>query len=381
MRGPIAWNGRVVAATSFYGLLTLTLGFLSALGALVVYRMPLFEACRSLWEVLWASHSAYGFWIPALVAGGSLALIGGSLLWQWLATQRLLRRIAVQRVAIPPRLARLAEDIGLQDRVDCVTGMPITPFCYGFLRPRVCIPLELLDLLDDGELVAVLRHEAHHVLHREPLKIWLSRGLSQGLFFLPLARDLRDSYLTAKEIAADEVTVADDGSELPLASALIKLLSLDGRETLDSTAVIGGLLSMPVALLVRSNGGNMGNITEARIRRLLDHQPVRLRWPSFASILFSALVVGAIFTVSYTGLAAAPSTLYDECTSQTIELSTVPELQSVGPLVVPAPSGRSTFTVAPLPVWEPVEMWSDGRERCDEAVKLDCPRLALDLGR
>lgn len=377
MHRAISWNGRTIAMASFYGLLTLALGFLGALGGLIVYQMPILEACRSLWETLWASRSAYGFWIPTLVVGGSLLLIGGSLVRQWLATRSLLREIAAHRVAVPPRLARLAAETGLQGRIDCVTGVSVAPFCYGFLRPRVCISLELLDLLDDRELVAVLRHEAYHVFHREPLKIWLSRGMTRGLFFLPLARELRDSYLAAKEIAADEVTAADSENELPLASALIKLLSLNDRRVPDPMAAVGGLVSGPVAALVLRSGGN---ITEARIRRLLDQQPVRLRWPSLSSVLFSALVVGVIFTVSYASVTAAPTTLYNECRPQAIEFSVLPAPPSVETFVVPTPVLLPVPTTTPLPVWEPGQLWSGEGARCEDEVKLDCPRLAFDIG-
>ncbi len=377
MRPGIPWNGRLVAATSFYGLLILALGFLGALGSLVVYRMPVFEACRSLWETLWSSRSAYGFWIPTLVVGGSSLLIGISLLQQWLATRRLLREITPQRVATPPRLARLAADAGLEGRIDCVAGVAVPPFCYGLLRPRVCIPLELLGLLDDQELAAVLQHEAHHVLHHEPLKIWISRGLTRGLFFLPLARELRDSYLAAKEIAADEVTVADGKNELPLASALIKLLSLHSGEGAHPMAAVGGLLNTPTAPLAQHSGDN---ITEARIRRLLDQQPVRLRWPSPASVLLSVLIVTVIFAVSYTSLIAAPTTLYNECAPQSVEHATAPTSPGIGTRLTPTPLDRPMRTATPLPVWEPTTLWQAEGTGCDDEAKLDCPRLILDAG-
>lgn len=363
----ISRNGRAVAATSFYGLLALALGFLGALGGLIVYRMPILEACQSLWEALWVSRSAYGFWIPILVVGGSLTLIGTSLVQQWLATRYLLRGLTTQRVPPPPRLVRLAAESGLQGRIDCVAGVSVAPFCYGWLHPRVCIPVELLDLLDDRELAAVLRHEAHHVSHREPLKVWLSRGVTRGLFFLPLARDLHDTYLAAKEIAADEATAADGESELPLASALIKLLALRDQRVPDPMAAVGGLLSMPVALLAQNSGGN---IAEARIRRLVDQQPVRLQWPPLSSVLLSALVVTAIFAVSYTSLAAAPAPLYGECVPQAVKRPPAPEPGVVEAMILPPPSAQPGLDATSLPVWEPVERRDAAGVHCDDRAQL-----------
>ncbi len=366
MRSLGFWNGRVAAAASFYGLVALAAGVLAGLGGLVLYHEPVYELCRSTWGAL-------GMWLPALVAGGSVVLAGTALVHQWWATRRLLGWLAGQRVAVPPRLARLADRVGLGGRIDCIAGGMVTPFCYGFLRPRVCVPLELLDLLDDQELTAVLRHEAHHVNNREPLKIWLSRALARGLFFLPLARELRDSYLTAKELAADETTVAGGEGELPLASALIKMLSLDAQITVDPVAAIGGLVATSVALLAQDAAGSA---TEARIRRLLDRQAFRPALPSLTSVVLSLLVVVAIFAVSYTGLAASSAAPYDECAPQTTSLS-VPAAAPVEPLAI-----EPVLTVTPLPMAEFVEsLGQSGVVQECGGWNLDCSaqELAIDL--
>lgn len=369
MRVMLSWNGRVAAAASFYGLVALGSGLLAGLGGLVLYQLPLFEACRSIWDTVVAPRPAYGIWLPAFIAGGSLVLMGVALARQWVATRRLLGWLVAQRVAIPPRLVRLADEAGLGGRIDCVSGTLITPFCYGFLRPRVCVSLELLDLLDDGELAAVLRHEAHHVSSREPLKIWISRALAHGLFFLPLARDLRDSYLTAKELAADEMTTAGGRDELPLASALIKMLSLEGRIEANPAAPIGGLLNTPVALVAQ---GATGSVTEARLRRLLDRQPVRPRLPSATSVALSLLVVVAIFAISYTGRAVAARIPYDECAAQTVHLSAVPPVRPLEPLAT-----QPVLPTTSLPVSGPVGPPGREPEDCDSGPDLGCPRQPI----
>jgi hypothetical protein len=305
MRLVIGRNGRVAAATTFYGLVLLAFGLLLALSGFVSYFIPIYDACASLWDNLRVWMSSPGVLLPIAVVGSVVGMTGLALLRQWHATRRLLRSLAPYRVPTPPRLARIARDLGFEGRIDTVSDILTAPFCYGFIRPRVCVPTTLLDMLDDAELRAVLRHEGYHAENRDPLKVWLSRALARGLYFLPLAGDLRDSYLAAKEIAADETTA--DSDELPLASALVKLLSArEGvlpvlRPGAAGSGVVGGF---SVARLI-SVTREPANGTEERIRRLVDGQQVEIRLPSITNVLLSVAIVVAIFATSYVNLNAA----------------------------------------------------------------------------
>lgn len=295
-------NGHVTAAVTFYGLALLAFGLLVALLGFVFYFAPIYDACASVWSNLVVWGSSLGALLPVALAGSILSLASLSMIRQWQATRRLLTRLASYRVPVPPRLARIAREVGLEDRVDCISGLITTPFCYGFIRPRVCVPATLLPMLDDSELRAVLRHEAYHAQSRDPLKVWLSRALARGLCFLPLAGDLRDSYLAAKEVAADETATFAD--ELSLASALVKMLSA-GEAELQPIPIGAGLPWVSIARLISviRDGPNQ---TEERIRRLIDGGQVQLKLPSITSVLLSGLIVVAIFAASYANLSAAP---------------------------------------------------------------------------
>lgn len=95
-------------------------------------------------------------------------------------------------------------------------------FCAGYLRPTVYISRPALDLLTDAELQAVLAHENHHRLVRDPLRFACGRVLSQALFFVPALRPLCDRYADVAELSADSAAIlASAGQEAPLASALI----------------------------------------------------------------------------------------------------------------------------------------------------------------
>lgn len=106
--------------------------------------------------------------------------------------------------------------------VRVIGGRRPEAFCAGYLRPRVYLSQGALDQLSIPELEAVLAHEHHHKLVRDPLRFAVARILSQALFFVPVLRALRDRYADLAELHADRAAVrASAGRQGPLASALL----------------------------------------------------------------------------------------------------------------------------------------------------------------
>lgn len=358
MRADLRRSGRIMARVTFCGLLLLAFGLLTALAGFVSYFTSIYDTCRAVWGIFLTWLSTPGVLLPGAVAGTMILMAGTALVRQWRATQRLLNSLEPYHVPLPPRLARIADEVGLGGRVDCVSGIVVAPFCYGFVQPRVCIPMALLDILDDAELRAVLRHEGHHARSLDPLKVWLTRALAQGLYFLPVAGALRDSFMAAKEVAADEIVAEMD--ELPLASALVKMLSAGGT-TVGLAAAAPSLADGPaggggqgaVAGLISVAWASSGE-TEERIRCLIDGRPAQLKLPSLASMLFSVVIVALIFVASYTSLRAAsvapdrqecvPVHTSEEQPAVLISLGgeavpAMPAVTGVNPVMVGAPVG------------------------------------------
>jgi Peptidase family M48 len=103
-----------------------------------------------------------------------------------------------------------------------IAGTRPEAFCAGYLRPSVYISQGALELLSTPELDAVLAHEHHHRLVRDPLRFAFGRILSQALFFVPVLRLLRDRYADLAEVNADRAAVrASAGRQTALASALL----------------------------------------------------------------------------------------------------------------------------------------------------------------
>jgi hypothetical protein len=106
--------------------------------------------------------------------------------------------------------------------VNVIAGSRPEAFCAGYLRPAVYISQGAVELLTTPELEAVLAHEQHHRLVRDPLRFAFARILSQAMFFLPVMRSLRDRDADLAELNADRAAVrGSSGRQGPLASALL----------------------------------------------------------------------------------------------------------------------------------------------------------------
>lgn len=238
-----------------------TMLLLGVVGSAVTLHSPgahgLLSACRS-------------FVLPQVTFAAVVVLALGSLAFAVLGLA--VRSAHRQLVAVHRFLANLP---GLRpapcgpDGTMLFTDSRPQAFCGGLLRPRIYLSHATLRLLDTGELKAVLAHEAHHARHRDPLRIFFARVLSDALFFLPVLRRLADRYAALAELAADAAAVRHSRNDSrPLASAL---LAFDGAA---NSAVVG--------------------IAPERVDHLLGERP---RWELPIALLAWALVVVAAIVV------------------------------------------------------------------------------------
>lgn len=145
--------------------------------------------------------------------------------------------------------------------------------CSGYLHPRIHLSTGAVARLSQTELDAVIAHEHHHLLRRDPLRLLIARVLADALFFLPALRRLADRYGALAEVAADEAA-ARASSPSTLAAALLAFNHSPHPEL-----VVG--------------------IAPERVDHLLGERP---RWEFPVSLL-----VGAVVTLA--GLAAAVVTV------------------------------------------------------------------------
>lgn len=211
---------------------TLLLG-LAVVSPLLVSRVltgqPL-EDRDALWMCLflptsadWALH-VLGYILTGLLSVG-LLVGANSLLRQWHRTRRMARSlIKFAQPANDYRWSALITTTQLRERVDVISVNKPIAFCYGLVRPRICVSTGVIEVLSRQEFEALLLHEKYHLLNRDPLKTLVARVLASTFFFLPLVSALEQQYSLAKEIEADKYVLLNQGSDRPLFGALYKLL-------------------------------------------------------------------------------------------------------------------------------------------------------------
>lgn len=199
-------------------------------------------------------------------------------------TRRVVYRLRTYAAApVPPALQAQAQRLRIAERLDVVVGGRAEAFCYGFLRPRICISTGLLAVLQGAEVEAVLRHERHHLRRRDPLRVlgWtLLRGACSWLTPYAAHADL------VRELAADRAVIGEQG-RAPLARALLTLVNQPRDAQLRGLAVSGV------------------SVTEARIDQLLTPEkdipptstPLLRRW-MFGALALLVYVVGCSVVMS-----------------------------------------------------------------------------------
>lgn len=190
-------------------------------------------------------------------------------------TRRLVSQFLENEASIPHSMHSSIEELGLRGLVRVVDLPHPTAFCYGLLRPRICVSTALVMAMSPAQLRAILLHERHHMLRWHPLKTLLLETLADTLFFLPLVGELCDQLRTQMELEADRAAIHGAGRK-PLAGALHRLLTHPQPLILQS-----GLALNPLSA------------TQARIDQLLDAKPHGWR-PSLSNLASIAPAISLV---------------------------------------------------------------------------------------
>lgn len=186
----------------------------------------------------WPSH-ILSYTLAAVLGLGAVSGLH-SFVRQLYRTRRLTRALLKFLVLDGGRsLVRRGVSAPFATRIDLVDVASPVAFCYGWVRPRILISTGALAGLRKREVAALLLHEHHHLLCKDPFKTAISRVLANAFFFLPIVRALHEQYMLAKEIDADLYALHTQGSEQPLLAALYKLLLKQPGYKLSALAVAG----------------------------------------------------------------------------------------------------------------------------------------------
>ena len=262
--------GLALTCTSVAGLRWLW--SLTSLGA----PIPLWAVCC---QMLGMNGSSSEVTTGGIVLRSGLFAVGlygmGSLARRWWKTRRFVWGLRLAAAAVPPkRLIRVVSGLGLSEQVIVIAAPQPLAFCFGLLRPRICISTGLIEMLTDAELRAVLWHENHHRRRFDPLRGLVVEALAAPFAFLPVAGELRDLMMMHAELAADRYAMGCAGRPA-LAGALHKILTHP--------------LAVPIPLATGVSGLSA---TDVRIARLLDEREPRLHLSAHSLLSSGAIIAG-----------------------------------------------------------------------------------------
>ncbi len=190
----------------------------------------------------------------ALVGLCALILVVGLLGFLWACSTLIARLSRRQRITGGPlrrQLDSLTESAGMGRRVQLFTSPAIeSPIAYGWLRPRIGLPIRALTDLSTTQQRSMLAHELAHVMRADPLWFSLYTLVVRLFAFQPLNRLARRELLENAELLADDWAVRWTGQRLALASCLTEVAQWILAEQ-RPLAITAGMADRPSRLGVR----------------------------------------------------------------------------------------------------------------------------------
>jgi Zn-dependent protease with chaperone function len=110
----------------------------------------------------------------------------------------------------------------------------------GLCIPRVVVSEQFRSSISEGVLAAALAHEAAHVKHRDPLRIWLAQLAADLQWPIPGTARRRAAWLLALEIERDDEALAAGAAGEDLAEAILVAARLQVSPALQRWAGAAG---------------------------------------------------------------------------------------------------------------------------------------------
>ena len=245
--------------------------------------------------------------------------------------------------------ARLKQELGFSSRIPLIVSAKIAePGLLGILRPKIVLPLGLIERLNNEELSAVLAHELIHIKQRDNLLSTIQMIVCCLLWFHPLIWLIDRKLLSERELMCDEKVLRFGGTAESYAAGLWK--------------VVQHGLGWPVAGVSRVTGSNLNR----RIKLMLNtkHQIQR----STVSRLATGAICGGLFITAIVGSWLAGGN------AQAAKLPMPPELQSaLAPALSPESAAKLFAKVVSTPTPKSGKELNSKTSTAQDAVTFDVP--------
>lgn len=209
--------------------------------------------------------SSWALWIFAAWAVG--AGLSGVRLGVGLWRMRHYRRACseVDAAKFDPGIASIIQQFGARRRVKLLTSdSAAVPSAIGFFRPAIVFPAWLLPKLSTEEIKLVLLHELAHLRRWDDWTNLAQKIVRSAFFFHPVVWWIEHRLTLEREMACDDMVLAQTASPRAYASSLISFAEKlqGGRALALAQTLLGRIDQMP-----------------PRLRQILDaNRPQNTRW-------------------------------------------------------------------------------------------------------
>jgi beta-lactamase regulating signal transducer with metallopeptidase domain len=227
---------------------------------------------------------------PSWLAGVCLLSAWHLVGYAWLS-----RRVRVSR-AVPVEVLIVLEScltrLQLRRRVEIRQANFVrVPCIFGWFRPVVLVPLNVITGMSTEHLRAVLLHELAHIRRYDGLVNWFQSVIETALFFHPLVWIVSRRLREEREHCADEIAADALGDRLSYAKAITAVAELArASETSTNELVIES------RSLVASTGG----LLRQRIERLLQvERPMERHRNGWGWLVVLVVAAGCVAAQSF----------------------------------------------------------------------------------
>jgi len=209
--------------------------------------------------ILLSPNSAYCLFAAWAIGAGLLLLRLGVGLWRVRHFRKNCSSVDLE--SLDPTVARiLREFVSTRHVKVCVSSNAGVPAAVGFFRPAIVFPAWLLSQLSAGEVEVILLHELAHLHRRDDWTNLAQKIVKAVFFFHPAVWWIENRLTLEREMACDDIVLAQTASPRAYASSLISF-----AEKLQG----GRALALAQALLSR-----MHQMSE-RVAQILDAKQPR----------------------------------------------------------------------------------------------------------
>lgn len=176
-----------------------------------------------------------------MLAGSALAVASMSILASWVLHRRTLRHWQAVEGEPHRRVMDACASASIATPAVVFRHDEVIACSRGLRSPTIWVSDIAVDALDDQQLMAVLAHEDHHCLRRDPAKRQLLEVLARALFAFPVVAESTSAFKRAAEFAADDAATQVTNARTT-ATALLRFASApDSRPVVQfgASATIG----------------------------------------------------------------------------------------------------------------------------------------------